>query len=1063
MTYEGEHRKILLRGIEHHAANGVEQDGGMNEVVNMLPRNGSYVPYSPTDVQTGYDALLPNARYARVHHTSSGDNVVIVYPDSYRIIREVEVPGGGKSYVSILVGGDVVVSKTIRDIVFIGNRMDLSTEDGIEHWLWKNGAYVNVDDLQSHLSDHTNLPSVSFKVERGIFDGSQVYMRASYVKLHKHYTDAPTNDWAATFPEALKYVRDNGSIGGDASALLDSIRFAGGITGYVLVAATYRLKGSSPSNPHYVMASPIMLMGAPEIYVKDGEYHQLPSDISMAKPNKPFFIDDFHFEDYNGTSINYLARYESFRALWNRTDTDDREMKDVTENEHVNIKLSTSTDGPMLRQHNNRTDEDMTQGADGPEIVVPALYSTKYAVCYNHGEGGLSDDSEQRGIRETHGTANSLLFRVNKTMEDKYKDEIDCLCIFISPVISPYKRLDSAGVRMESECADDPAKRFLFLLSDSAAVYMSNYMAGTFTPVMKSVSEIEEEISNIVGLYKVKEVRMNNLDEGSWVRVDLSGGKLATDRLVQHSDTMLKISDMQPIGFTNGRLFGYNERLHVYNFQKDDVYRLQYESAGYEGGAGQYAALQDGNIYEYAIEVTDSNDSVIVHRFTSECGSLNPLSCCADIDAKRVRIFARCAYTNLGVTKYYTGSVDYTKLKTLGGIASFGLKANLKPLDMVFVSEVTYDVYNHYFDGLVDDIKPDSRAYGKNELRVSETGTTLFEVNKSYSFGHGEILGLARMTMGLSQDNYGKQPLVVFCSDGIYTLGVSVTGEYAYTGQTPLSRVVCTNVNGICEIDGAVLFPSEYGLQMVTSDGLKAIALQAAGKHMNLPIVADGLGIYRGAITHAQIVNVLSATDNMDFLDYIQNSNTYIRYIHALNAAIIYNSQKQYAYLLDLATWSVTKLGMKVLLDDNDYPKQLFRVIHNYERSVRFDYYSGRDNTMVLLATRPILLETTQLKTAYRTVLRGVYDHIKESPGGQAESDMYAGLYVFGSQDGEYWEYINGYEKKLTDNRFYDMGVETHRVSYKYLMVVFAANLSKDSHVDGLEMTSREKYNNKLK
>lgn len=77
--------------------------------------------------------------------------------------------------------------------------------------------------------------------------------------------------------------------------------------------------------------------------------------------------------------------------------------------------------------------------------------------------------------------------------------------------------------------------------------------------------------------------------------------------------------------------------------------------------------------------------------------------------------------------------------------------------------------------------------------------------------------------------------------------------------------------------------------------------------------------------------------------------------------------------------------------------------------------------------------------------------------------EYYAGLYVFGSLDGEHWMPIGGAEKLLSHNRFHDIGVRTHRVSVKYLVVVFTGYLSTDSHIDGMEITTETRYNEKLK
>ncbi len=205
--------------------------------------------------------------------------------------------------------------------------------------------------------------------------------------------------------------------------------------------------------------------------------------------------------------------------------------------------------------------------------------------------------------------------------------------------------------------------------------------------------------------------------------------------------------------------------------------------------------------------------------------------------------------------------------------------------------------------------------------------------------------------------------------------------------------------------------------------------------------------------------------------------------------------------------------------------------------AVQFDYNVPEGNVQCLLQSRPIKLDSTQLKSAYRVVVRGTFEkgddisveskngstfnitdkdkllrycqagttlyfksklvHVGNRPGTtvwywedadgnevelnkygielatsvEKKSDTltlsirehYAGLYVFGSLDGEHWMPIGGTEKLLSYNRFHDIGVRTHRVSVKYLLVVFTGYLSTDSHIDGMEITTETRYNDKLK
>lgn len=1425
MKFEGEHRQIPLHGIERNATNMIAQDGAMNEVIGMIPRNGSFIVYAPTNrgASKTNDVVM-----VRVHHTSTGDNVITVKENNYLIngkdtseqviVNNYEVwVNNGRCGQQILQTKTetktIHKQRTVLDIVFVGNRMDILTkENGIEHWLWKNGQYENVDDLAGYTNTDGGslLPSVDFKVRRGIYDGSKVWQGASYIRIHKHYTDADTaND---NKDEATKYVRSTGSMGTDALAALSSVRHKGGITGYILVAAAYRRKGSDSSNPQYMMASPIMLMGAPEIYTKDGVFENNTGlgEQYIKRPTGTFMLDMF---GYNGGENGEASRDKAYNELWALTESDDRESSDLGENDFMNVDERKGV--CVVREMTGERKYEKTYSATAPTdkitvytksrfIQPPALYAQKYAVYRHPKDNGLNHtDAEYRGFRITNVSANILSFKVNGDILEEYKDEIDRLCIFVSPVISPYKKIDNSGdVSMKSNyvgARKDVYDGFYFGETRTGGCYSIKYSAcgGSFTPEMKSDAEIRKSISEIAGLYKVQELQLGELKPNQWVDLNLSGGKLESDRMVQHSDTMLKITDMQPVSIVTGGIFGYNERLHVYNFQKSEIYRLPYSCLQYFYGGGQYRVQEDGVQYEYSVEVRDHNDSLITSRFACYSPAINPLVCYADATAKSIRVVKRCKKGNT----FYVGSKDFTPLE-IGGIASGYINTSLKPLN-IDMQAVSLREYEGAFRS--DKIESDSNAYGKNEIRVSKPGLIEFEVDKSYKVGNGEIKALARMTMGLSQDNYGKYPLVIFTTDGIYTLDVDSTGAGAYNIQSPLSRLVCTNPNGICELDGAVLFPTEYGLHMVTVDGVKPVVLQANGKPWNLPEKAAGLEMYRNAINHKKIVKLLDDISYDDFLVYINaysdedrrngaRGGTHIRFLHAINSVVVYNRNMPYSYMIELTTWTVTKLEQRIMFDDNDFPKQTFWIEPENENvvsieeevteteevdgeevvttkkkwtnltdfrkridgdvllrrhltaktqsaitnnlsdidaeiaykqgeiasldasaddyaaesdsvfeasgttkstilaniaerkstllsdiaalqsrrsdvvaasaidygslelsdadeavlntvglksvgsmlndqqkknyytelknslvdaelsrtvgvvnstimqdmlgagkltltlkdglwtkgervfteqqladvglqvateategmkyqittvnenlvAVQFDYQTGLDNVQCLLQTRPIMLESTHLKSAYRVVLRGSFEKTNDDTvitsennnkfniintaalanycdgkdvvlnyrlrervtlhtnkagmtiekktyswqwetedgekvklkdiglqqaGSITKDDSitiapkihFAGLYVFGSLDGNHWTPIGAEEKLLSSNRFHDIGCRTHRVSFRYLMVVFAATLSQDSHIDGLEITSDVKYNDKLK
>ena len=73
----------------------------------------------------------------------------------------------------------------------------------------------------------------------------------------------------------------------------------------------------------------------------------------------------------------------------------------------------------------------------------------------------------------------------------------------------------------------------------------------------------------------------------------------------------------------------------------------------------------------------------------------------------------------------------------------------------------------------------------------------------------------------------------------------------------------------------------------------------------------------------------------------------------------------------------------------------------------------------------------------------------------------YIGLYVFGSIDCHKWGFIGGVERK--GQNLCDIIAKIERMSVKYIKLVFVGNISKDSHIDSIEVQSQVKYENKIR
>lgn len=117
-----------------------------------------------------------------------------------------------------------------------------------------------------------------------------------------------------------------------------------------------------------------------------------------------------------------------------------------------------------------------------------------------------------------------------------------------------------------------------------------------------------------------------------------------------------------------------------------------------------------------------------------------------------------------------------------------------------------------------------------------------------------------------------------------------------------------------------------------------------------------------------------------------------------------------------------------------------------------FPFDGASSGTDVLLQTRPMKLDSDDLKGSYRVVLRGLFVGVKGKS---------SGLYVSGSIDGKQWMYLGGTERKHTGVPIRDIGTTVERNSCRFLMVVFVGCLLPESRVEYFDITTADRYTEK--
>ena len=770
----------------------------------------------------------------------------------------------------------------------------------------------------------------------------------------------------------------------------------GALTGYFIVCAAYRL-----TTGEYIKASNPIVMCRPMHKYSDSFYNVVEGSTN------------FTLKDDSGSTIDASPKIGDSSTI---------------------VKYSKGS--AILEEYDYLTEYTGPEGAFDPENVLMIFKDDKVykstSVHYPVMSCTASELSSGKYSFCAIVSTNKLQYLINKDI-DVNEDLIDSLCIFISQEIDPYIDINSDIIGEKS--------------THGASVRYENLYYRMCSARLKPIEEVIEELNNVKNLYLVSEIEYKDIKSGEdWMDIELKG--LLGSTLVTR--TTLPISAFDYSVICDANLDTYNSRLHIYNYNQEEQCGYDIEDFNLYGGFGQHqpqATIQFAEAYVIAdVKSSTGNIRVVKHfdhpSITSSSGYpivIPSVSFHMGEARSLVLIYRKENRSDFLVSTYTLKKTNY------GGFA-WKLSKDLNP--MANLSTVQ-DVSN-YINGF-------NSTAQKDYMRVSDTYIPYsLPYANTYTIGNGYIVGLATLSITLSQDTFGQYPLLVFCTDGIYSMGVDTTGAGVYSNIAPFSREVCVNPNSICEIDGAVLFASSKGLMMATAQGVDAFLPMMNGVPKHRPQTdknAYGLGLvtYHDCISNEQITRLWSCIDDMDFRNYIADQSTYITYASEKNKIVVYNGNEPYIYWIDIPTRNVTKLPVSIKLDNNDYPTELY--VKSNNTMMEFKQLSANVDTPTMFQTRPIKLEGG-FKSGLRVVVRGYFKSDIE--------DKWAALVVLGSYDGVNWQPI-GIQQKPVNKGFHDIGCNTDRVSHKYMMIIFSASLNRDSHIDGIELTKYNKYNNKLK
>ncbi len=328
-----------------------------------------------------------------------------------------------------------------------------------------------------------------------------------------------------------------------------------------------------------------------------------------------------------------------------------------------------------------------------------------------------------------------------------------------------------------------------------------------------------------------------------------------------------------------------------------------------------------------------------------------------------------------------------------------------------------------------------------NVIKVSEAENPLvFPASNSVQVGSSIVSALAANTRPISEGQFGDAPLYAFTDEGVWVLMLGDSGTYQ--ARQPAQRDICSNPDGILQIDDAVLFPTKRGIMMQQGRESICITDQLDGypfDYTQLPISASVLqtsNIGEGKVKYVNFRKYL--------FDDAGNSLADMIYDYYGNRIILFNPDYKYAYIYSLKSkmWGTMENTIKARV--NIYPESY--AINFDNQIVNVYIQEPTADVPYFLCSRPLSLSSNEVfKTMFTCIARGYFRNVLGK----------CGTVLYGSNDLFQWFPI----KTSVDKYLRGMAGSP----YKYFRIALIGSLSPDESISGLSTDFQERWQNKLR
>ena len=540
---------------------------------------------------------------------------------------------------------------------------------------------------------------------------------------------------------------------------------------------------------------------------------------------------------------------------------------------------------------------------------------------------------------------------------------------------------------------------------------------------------------------------------------------------VQGTEESLSLADMGRTSIGSSCAIAYNNRLHLANIQNyindifspNPIYKFQLNSSGTSFPVekintilGNYmdVPLTDEGWYDYGKMNSDTAEVIAIidnkyyYKATVQY-PLNPIFVVPFQDAKSVKLYIKhkgkltdeIGFRNINLHQSETFGMSYYIFNAENGIFSFMQKYELSNNGGVLTrrqgdtftstSSKFYDEASQKCDS--DGAKIEQLA---SIIKVSEAENPLvFPAKNSVQVGSSVISALAANTRPISEGQFGEAPLYAFTDEGVWVLMLGEEGTYV--ARQPANREICSNPNGVLQIDDAVLYPTNRGIMMQQGRNSICITDQLDGCPFNFMEMKYAKHIIATNETESGEISYIR------FKDYLKSADMIYDYYD--NRIIVFNPNQAYAYVYSLKSkmWGTMKNVFNKRV--NIYPESYAT---NKEGNILNVYVEEPySNTPYFLCSRPLTISDKEVyKTIFTCIARGYF---RKGTNGKCAIVLYGSNNLF-----------DWYVIKTSINE-YLRGVAGS--PYKYFRVALIGNLDTNESISGLSAEFQERLQNKLR